>query len=659
MKSNYSIVGEESQKLSVFKKIGILIFILGLTGLIELIRISIIDKMKFEDIEHYEWYIFGSFGLQLLGTFLFTYDRHHFSIKSAYLKYSNKIQKIGLAISTLGFGVFSLAWAGLITSNHTLFLWLSMGLMGIGTMTYTYGSYAGHLKGIKNNYVMFNSLTSRGILGWIAGIVLTLFYIQIYWFPESLESLIRLFDPLAYLFTGAAAGQWFVYGTVYTFLIFFLGIKFIYKYRHNRYQIIRTISVIFFQIVFAYAIPHILEAFNDYQGYFAKDLKNIWPLNYGFVESYQLDAMQNNGVSGTFYFVWGLVLFLIITPFLTYLVGKRWYCSWVCGCGGLAETAGDSFRHLSSKKESSWKIERWVIHLVMVFVLVMTVGALWPYFSGKEFELGFMTIDQKGFFYTFAMLLSLSGIGLGILFFKRKHNMLFIGALLLFALLGFLTWAYLSFDPEIKVKDQANMYTLKAMTKSSVFYSYMVLMLVVSGGLFFFWRRKKKALLLIAAIAVLVLAGLLTWSFIEGAEEVFSFKSKSIKKSYGFLIGAAFAGVIGVGFYPLLGNRVWCRFGCPMAGYMGLFQRFKSRFRITTNGAQCISCGNCSTYCEQGIDVRAYAQKGENIVRASCVGCGVCSAVCPRGVLKLENGPEEGRFDSNPLIVTKDGVKLN
>ena len=57
--------------------------------------------------------------------------------------------------------------------------------------------------------------------------------------------------------------------------------------------------------------------------------------------------------------------------------------------------------------------------------------------------------------------------------------------------------------------------------------------------------------------------------------------------------------------------------------------------------------------------MRAYAQKGENIVRASCVGCGVCSAVCPRGVLKLENGPEEGRFDSNPLIVTKDGVKLN
>jgi len=75
-----------------------------------------------------------------------------------------------------------------------------------------------------------------------------------------------------------------------------------------------------------------------------------------------------------------------------------------------------------------------------------------------------------------------------------------------------------------------------------------------------------------------------------------------------------------------------------MAAILGIQQKFFSRFRITTNGGQCISCGNCSTYCEMGIDVRSYAQKGQNIVRASCVGCGICAAVCPRGVLKLENG---------------------
>ena len=94
---------------------------------------------------------------------------------------------------------------------------------------------------------------------------------------------------------------------------------------------------------------------------------------------------------------------------------------------------------------------------------------------------------------------------------------------------------------------------------------------------------------------------------------VFGSFSYQVKAWYGFYIGALFSGVAGVGFYPLLGNRVWCRFGCPQAAILGLFQRYVSRFRITTNGGQCMSCGNCSTYCEMGIDVRAYAQKGENI----------------------------------------------
>jgi ferredoxin-type protein NapH len=58
-----------------------------------------------------------------------------------------------------------------------------------------------------------------------------------------------------------------------------------------------------------------------------------------------------------------------------------------------------------------------------------------------------------------------------------------------------------------------------------------------------------------------------------------------------------------------------------------------------------------------GIDVRWYAQRGQNIVRSSCVGCGVCSSVCPRGVLNLEVKDEKGRF-GKPVLIGNNQISL-
>jgi len=250
-------------------------------------------------------------------------------------------------------------------------------------------------------------------------------------------------------------------------------------------------------------------------------------MNYYFFDQWNINNFFDAGSIGKAMFYFGLFLIFIGSPLLTYFYGKRWYCSWVCGCGGLAETAGDSFRHLSSKSLTSWRLERILIYSILLLVIVMTIGVIYSYKTGSQY--------------------------------------------------------------------------------------------------------------------------------------LFFIDTTSLRSWYGFLIGAAFSGVIGVGFYPILGSRVWCRFGCPMAAILGIQQKYFSRFRITTNGGQCISCGNCSTYCEMGIDVRAYAQRGENILRASCVGCGICSEVCPRGVLKLENGSTditEGRRSNKLSFVNESEVKL-
>ncbi len=498
-----------------------------------------------------------------------------------------KGQKFATIVGMAGMFILLLAAFNVDFPFKAFWLTFSITLIFVGVIWFSSTSYNLQHKGIKNDGVWFKSITSRGLWGWMSGIALTGFYIVLYFYPEYLglvkdgsnNGIIGFFDPLSRLLSGNPASQWFVYGTLYTVAILAFGIKFIWKYRHNRYEIIRTYSVMFFQTAFAFIIPEIMARLNGKVPYY--DLKNMWPLNYYNFERYRINGFIDAGDIGMAMLLFGILSIFVISPILTYRFGKRWYCSWVCGCGGLAETAGDPFRHLSDKKLSAWKVERWVVHSVVVFVTLMTTAVIYSYLGN----------DTSKYWLT--------------------KNSFLIGVVVL--LTAVYIWAMIFKRDQLKKDAQY-------------------------GAIGYF-------------VIIIALIGL---HYLSGEGQIFLFKSETLRKSYGFLIGSIFSGVIGTGFYPIFGNRVWCRFGCPMAAILGFQQRLFSRFRITTNGGQCISCGNCSTYCEMGIDVRAYAQKGENIVRSSCVGCGICSAVCPRGVLKLENGPRQGRIDSNQVLLGND-----
>ncbi len=415
-------------------------------------------------------------------------------------------------LNSIRFELVKASSKGFLTAHTPLMMLLSFGLGIVGALLYILPK-GNKPAGIQNNGIFHSSMHTRGWLGILTGSFLIVFYIFLYWFPEYLTSWVQIVEPLSRRLSGNGASQWFLYGVLYTICVVVMGVRMLLKYRHNRYQQFRTLSVMFFQTTFAFLIPEILVRLN--QPYF--DFKNMWPLKYDFFFEWHLDKLLKNGTFGIFMLVWGMALFLIGVPVFTYFFGKRWYCSWVCGCGGLAETLGDPYRHLSDKSLKAWKLERYLVHGVLVFAVLMTLLVLYTYFTGAT-------------------------------------NILFLS----------------SYD---------------------------------------------------------------------------------VRALYGFLIGSAFAGVVGTGFYPLMGNRVWCRFGCPLAAYLGLVQKYKSRFRITVNGGQCISCGNCSTYCEMGIDVRSYAQKGQDIIRSSCVGCGVCAAVCPRGVLRLENGDDVDERAQNERVI--------
>ena len=264
----------------------------------------------------------------------------------------NTIQKISTAVGVVGLGILLLALLNVNFPNKTIALSLSLLMMLAGIVAFSYGAYSNKHEGIKNDGVMFKSITSRGLWGWILGIAMTGFYVVLYFYPQYLglvsdgdnTGVIALFDPLSKLLSGNPASQWFLYGTLYTLAIFAFGIKFIWKYRNNTYEVVRTISVMFFQTAFAFIIPEILVRLN--QPYY--DFKNIWPLNYELFAGYKIDEFLSAGNVGLIMLIFGLLSIFVITPILTYKYGKRWYCSWVCGCGGLAETAGDPFRHFGS-----------------------------------------------------------------------------------------------------------------------------------------------------------------------------------------------------------------------------------------------------------------------------------------------------------------------
>jgi hypothetical protein len=48
---------------------------------------------------------------------------------------------------------------------------------------------------------------------------------------------------------------------------------------------------------------------------------------------------------------------------------------------------------MSNKTETTWKIERWMIHSVLVFSFVMTIAVIFTFLSNNP-EMSFITRDQ-------------------------------------------------------------------------------------------------------------------------------------------------------------------------------------------------------------------------------------------------------------------------
>ncbi|TDI88147.1 MAG: FAD-dependent oxidoreductase [Caldithrix sp.] len=172
----------------------------------------------------------------------------------------------------------------------------------------------------------------------------------------------------------------FWYTIIYTTLMTFFGLEAVKRWgldRKDKFQIWRYVSLISFQWIFFFLIPeYLFQSAVEHQWVgerLASDpqfAEQAWR-SYGIVYAWPLFFYTFFYDPHQVWIVWGVLLTFVVIPVFVLFFGKR-YCSWICGCGGLAETFGDRWRHLAPKGKTSIKWE-WMSMAVLIFAAVVTV----------------------------------------------------------------------------------------------------------------------------------------------------------------------------------------------------------------------------------------------------------------------------------------------
>ena len=220
----------------------------------------------------------------------------------------------------------------------------------------------------------------------------------------------------------------FYYTLFYTLCIGFFGWKRIRR-RRTRYVTAQTLSLFFVQFLPLFLLPELVLPWMGYNGWFdsgigshiannlfelyipkADDLAHHWPewghpraywRAYGFVLAWPL--MVYNVLTKAPIAAWLVISFVqtfVIIPLLVRRFGKGAYCGWICSCGGLAETAGDTLRHKMPHGPRWNRLNMTGQVLLAIAVLMVLLRAFgWAFpdsVVARHFDLLFEGKDEEG-----------------------------------------------------------------------------------------------------------------------------------------------------------------------------------------------------------------------------------------------------------------------
>src|SRR3989304_4542097 len=97
-------------------------------------------------------------------------------------------------------------------------------------------------------------------------------------------------------------------------------------------------------------------------------------------------------------------------------------------------------------------------------------------------------------------------------------------------------------------------------------------------------------------------------------------------------------------FIYLMGSRAFCRYVCPWAPMLAVFDNF-SLWRIR-KVRECKGCMSCTRSCTMGIRTHEEIARYGSVVNPNCIRCLACTNACPNGTLSC-------RWGLNVLSITR------
>jgi NosR/NirI family transcriptional regulator, nitrous oxide reductase regulator len=247
-------------------------------------------------------------------------------------------------------------------------------------------------------------LFSAWLYNWKSGGAFTDLWYRRHWFPTNLPALLAAAggavaraatDRTTLLGTLAisAASPAFWYTLAYSIVIVVFGIRRIRR-RRTPYVTAQTLCLMAVQVLPLFLLPEILLPQLDAHGLLPKGLADaLFPVvDYGhgreFWRAYGLILAWPLNIYNLFtheplgwWIVISIVQTCVLLPLAIYFFGKGVYCGWICSCGALAETLGDTHRHKMPHGPGWNRLNlagQFVLAVAILLLVVRVVGWVLP-----------------------------------------------------------------------------------------------------------------------------------------------------------------------------------------------------------------------------------------------------------------------------------------